>query len=97
MVPAGNKAKRLSSVNHATKKFIIIIIIIIIVCLLLIHLVRYQYTNLVFLQTKFNLLAHNVEICLAIFINMHEMVDMYLPFVKADSVSWSVSSCFGHY
>ena len=94
MVPARNKAKRLSSVNHATKKFIIIIII---VCLLLIHLVRYQYTNLVFLQTKFNLLAHNVEICLAIFINMHEMVDMYLPFVKADSVSWSVSSCFGHY
>ena len=30
MVPAGNKAKRLLSVNRATKKFIIIIIIIII-------------------------------------------------------------------
>ena len=29
MVPAGNKAKRLLSVNRATKKFIIIIIIII--------------------------------------------------------------------
>ena len=30
MIPAGNKAKRLSSVNHTTKQFIIIIIIIII-------------------------------------------------------------------
>ena len=30
MVPAGNKAKRLSSVNHTQKQFIIIIIIIII-------------------------------------------------------------------
>ena len=30
MVSAGNKAKRLSLVNHTTKKFIIIIIIIII-------------------------------------------------------------------
>ena len=31
MVPAGNKTKRLLSVNHTTKQFIIIIIIIIII------------------------------------------------------------------
>ena len=33
MVPAGNKAKSLSSVNHTTKKFIIIFILYIQICL----------------------------------------------------------------